>query len=80
MDILRDIENIDFSLLYSGSLCLDEPSRIKRLARCDCIKLPTFMVDLDTYKHQLRWIGYINGILPKPQPRRSKGEGKAAPI
>ncbi|XP_067946642.1 microtubule-associated tyrosine carboxypeptidase 1-like [Watersipora subatra] len=76
MEILQDIDNLELPLIYSGTLCTDETSRVRRLARLDCLKLPQFMDDLESYRHQLRWIGYINGILPKPSPRRFK-KGKS---
>jgi len=72
MEILQGIDDLELPLIYSGTLCNDETSRVKRLARLDCLKLPSFLDDIDNYRHQLRWIGYINGILPKPPMRKVK--------
>ena len=73
LEILQDIDNIDLSLMYCGTVCRDEGARIKRLARVDCLKLPKFLQNIESYRQQLRWIGYINGLLPKPQVHRPKG-------
>ena len=72
MEILKNLDNFELPLIYSGTLCADETSRVKRLARLDCLKLPKFLDDLEGYRQQLRWIGYVNGILPKPAPRKFK--------
>ena len=66
MGILRNIDKIDFTLLYSGKVCVDELPRVRRLARLDCLKLPHFMRDMDEYLKQLRTIAAVNGLLPKP--------------
>lgn len=67
VDILRRLDDIDLSVLYSGCIGTDEVPRVHRLARTDCIKLPLFMADIEKYKRQLRQIGILNGILPKQQ-------------
>jgi hypothetical protein len=59
--ILRQAREIDFKLLYSGKLCLDELNRIKRIRRAS-IKLPHFLQDIALYRHALREICYINGL------------------
>ena len=41
--ILRNAQDIDFNVLYSGRVCLDEVNRIKRLARMDCVRFPKFL-------------------------------------
>ena len=63
IDILESLDEVDFVLLMSGKLCLDELSRVKRLSRVNCIKLPKFYNDLDKYKNILREIGIANGII-----------------
>ena len=76
MEILMDLDNFDLPLIYAGTICSDETSRIKRIARLDCLKLPRFMDDIEGYRYQLQWLGYVNGILPKPAPRRIKSKQK----
>ncbi|XP_070568776.1 microtubule-associated tyrosine carboxypeptidase 1-like [Ptychodera flava] len=65
VEVLRNIENIDFQLLYAGKLCLDEVSRVKRIARMECIKLPHFLQNIEQYKKRLRYMAQINGLIPK---------------
>ena len=82
VEILRNIDQIDFPLLYSGRLCFDELSRVRRLARMDCIKLPRFLKDIEKYKRTLRQIAILNGLIPKtvrkpnPKKRHLKGARK----
>jgi hypothetical protein len=71
IEILENIDEIDFKVLMSGKLCVDELERIKRVARTECIKMPKFSLDLKSYKKKLRQIGIINGIL---DPRKVKSE------
>ena len=47
----------------SGKLCLDELEKVRKIARTDQIKIPTFLKDLKAYKSKLRQIGIVNGIL-----------------
>lgn len=63
IDVLENLEKIDFVLLMSGKLCLDELDRVKRISRVDSIKLPSFMKNLQSYKDKLRLIGIVNGII-----------------
>jgi len=67
VEILRNIENIDFFTLYSGRICIDEIQRIKRMARTNCLKIPKFLRDIEKYKRTLRQIGYLNMLIPKPE-------------
>lgn len=63
IDILENIDNIDFMLLMSGKICLDELDRIKRISRTDSIKTPKFLRNLKMYKDKLRQIAITNGII-----------------
>nr|KAG5693478.1 hypothetical protein BaRGS_006468 [Batillaria attramentaria] len=62
VNILRNIDNIDFALLMSGKLCYDEVNRVKRLARMNCIRLPSFMRDMTAYRLQLKQMALVNGL------------------
>lgn len=74
IDILQNLDNVDFLTLMSGKICLDECDRIKRIARVNSIKIPKFMKDMKSYKEKLRTIGIINGIIePKPNEKIKKG-------
>lgn len=74
IDILRNLDTIDFIALMSGKICLDEVERIKRIARVNTLKIPKFMKDMKNYKEKLRAIGIINGIIePKPNEKIKKG-------
>jgi len=62
--ILRNIDNIDFTLLYSGKIPIEKLSRVKLVARTAGIKLPSFLINnLDDYRWKLKRIGRLNGIL-----------------
>ncbi|CAH1229104.1 KIAA0895L [Branchiostoma lanceolatum] len=63
VEILRNLDSIDFHLLYSGKVCIDELPRIKRLARRDCVKLPHFVLDQEAYRKKLRQMAAINNIV-----------------
>jgi hypothetical protein len=63
IDILQNLDDIDFNLLMSGKICLDELERIKRLSRVGTIKLPKFFQNMKKYKESLRKIGIANGII-----------------
>lgn len=69
VQILRDLDNIDFHLLMAGKICLDEQSRVKRVARLDCIKMPVFMRDLTKYKQKLRRMAILNDLHLHHPPR-----------
>ncbi|XP_013396550.1 uncharacterized protein KIAA0895-like [Lingula anatina] len=75
VEILRNIENIDFHLLYCGKICLDELPRVKRLARMNCMKIPKFLQDVVKYKKILKHIAKINEIdaqwIPRPPTHSS---------
>ncbi|XP_048769630.2 microtubule-associated tyrosine carboxypeptidase-like isoform X3 [Ostrea edulis] len=68
VEILRNIDNIDFQVLMSGKMCVDEMSRCKRLARQDCLRMPAFMKNETKYKKNLKAIANLNG-LNTPRPR-----------
>ena len=61
--ILENLDNIDFNLLMSGKICLDELDIVKSLSKVDNIRVPKFFSDMETYKKKLRTIGIVNGIL-----------------
>lgn len=63
--ILRQVNEIDFKLLYSGKICCDELQRVKRIARQDCVKLPHFLKDIVTYRKTLNQIALTNGLIQK---------------
>ena len=44
-------------------------NRVKRLARKDCLRLPHFIRDLESYKKKLYQIGVANGLIPKEEKR-----------
>lgn len=62
VEILRNIDNIDFKVLMSGKICYDEIPRVKKLARLDCIQMPAFMRNQDKYKKSLKQIAHLNGL------------------
>lgn len=62
VEILQNLDSIDFVLLMSGKLCLDELDKVKKLARLDQLKLPAFLRNFKTYKDKLRRIAFVNGI------------------
>lgn len=63
VEILQNLDSIDFFLLMSGKLCLDELEKVKRLAKTDQIKVPAFFKSIKAYKEKLRHIGIVNGII-----------------
>jgi len=64
LNLLRNMEAIDWMTLYSGEICMDELNRVRRVVRRDIISLPTFLADIDKYRKQLRQIAIINGLNP----------------
>lgn len=72
VDILKNLDDIDFMTLMSGKVCLDELDRVKRCARSECIKIPQFLKNIKSYKDKLRQIGIVNGILRPPPPSPTK--------
>ena len=72
IDILQNLEDIDFNLLMSGKICLDELERIKRLSRVNTIKLPKFFQNMKKYKDSLRKIGIQNGIIDPNSGKSAK--------
>ncbi|KAI0243036.1 hypothetical protein LSAT2_009090 [Lamellibrachia satsuma] len=70
--ILRHIDSIDFAVLYSGKICLDEINRVHRLCRLDCIRMPSFMRDMVKYRRRLTQIAVINGLIPRPATIRAQ--------
>ena len=61
--ILRNAEDIDFKLLYSGKICFDELNRVKRISR-GSVKLPHFLDDMELYRHALQEILQVNCLQP----------------
>ena len=43
VELLRHADQVDFNVLYSGRLSLEEARRVKRVARQNCLKLPDFV-------------------------------------
>ena len=77
VQVLRQVNEIDFKLLYTGRVSLDELQRIKRLARLDCLKLPHFLKDISTYKRTLNEIALLNGLITQiKRPLSSKTRNK----
>ncbi|KAK0052568.1 hypothetical protein Bpfe_017927 [Biomphalaria pfeifferi] len=62
VSILQNVDNIDFHLLMSGKVCIDELDRIKRVVRKDFVKLPKFMQNITAYKNTLKKICTLNGL------------------
>ena len=62
VEILKNLDDIDFSVFYSGRICWDEVSRVRRLARTDCLKIPHFAQDMSLYKKRLRQMARLNGL------------------
>ncbi|RUS72668.1 hypothetical protein EGW08_019564 [Elysia chlorotica] len=60
--ILRNMDNIDFNLLMSGKICMDEVDRIKRVVRKDVIRFPTFMKNMAAYRRTLKKMLTLNGL------------------
>ncbi|CAF1391187.1 unnamed protein product [Didymodactylos carnosus] len=61
--ILRNLATIDFRVLMSGKVSLQDLKRIQRIAHLNVIRLPSFMKDLDQYKKRLQKIAQLNGLL-----------------
>ncbi|XP_069124385.1 microtubule-associated tyrosine carboxypeptidase 1-like isoform X3 [Argopecten irradians] len=71
VEILRNIDSIDFGVMMSGKICPDEIPRCKRVARLDCLRVPAFMKNEKKYKKQLQTIANLNGlnqVHPKSSP------------
>ena len=62
LEILKNIDNIDLTVFYSGRICWDEVSRVKRLARTNCIRVPQFAQDMEKYRKKLKHMAHINGF------------------
>ncbi|XP_052808809.1 microtubule-associated tyrosine carboxypeptidase-like isoform X2 [Mya arenaria] len=62
VEILRNLDNIDFRVMMSGKVCWDEISRVKKLARLECIQMPAFMRNQEKYKKTLKQIAHMNGL------------------
>ena len=62
---MRQVNDIDFKLMYAGKICCDELQRIKRIARQGCVKLPHFLKDIVAYKKTLNEIALTNGLIQK---------------
>ena len=56
------MDNIDFHLLMSGKICMDEVDRIKRLVRKDVLRFPTFMKNMAAYRRTLKKMLILNGL------------------
>ena len=67
--ILRNMDHIDFQLLMSGKICMDEVDRIKRVVRKDVLHFPTFMKNMATYRRTLKKMLVLNGLDRVHDPR-----------
>ena len=63
IQILENLDTIDFYFLMSGKLCLDELPKAQKIAKIEALKLPKFLRNVDKYKQSLRQIGILNGII-----------------
>jgi hypothetical protein len=80
VEILQNIDDLDFNVLFSGKVCVDEVNRVHRLARKECIRLPTFLDNIEKYKKKLRHIALLNQIPPKPDSKASTPPAVNSPI
>ena len=62
VEILRNLDSIDFKVLMSGKVCFDEIQRVKKLARMECIRMPAFMRNQEKYKKTIKQISQLNGL------------------
>lgn len=76
MDILQNLDEIDFDVLFSGKIALEDLPRVKHSARLSLIKLPGFMKDKEAYISSLRKIALLNEIHKKPSKRGKHKSGK----
>lgn len=76
VDILQNLDEIDFDVLFSGKIALDDLPRVKHSARLSLIKLPGFMKDKEAYISSLRKIALLNEIHKKPSKRGKHKSGK----
>jgi len=79
LNLLTNVETIDWTALYSGEICIDEVHRVRRVARRDIISLPTFLADVDKYRKQLREIAVINGLDPNRTSSPAKSSVQTPP-
>ena len=71
--ILENIDNIDFKLLMSGKICLDELDSLADVAKLENIRLPKFFKNMKKYKEKIRQIAVVNGLIEyKPESAESK--------
>ena len=61
--ILENYETIDFKLLMSGKICLDELEICAPKANLEDIKLPKFFKNMKKYKEKIRHIAIVNGLI-----------------
>jgi hypothetical protein len=62
IEILRRKEEIDWKLLYSGKISLDDMDNVKDIVNLDCVRLPLFLQDVDLYMKELQEIQDVNEI------------------
>jgi hypothetical protein len=63
IEILENLDDIDFNLLMCGKICVDELEIVKDIAVTSGLKIPKFMKTMKAYKNKLRQIGIVNEIL-----------------
>ncbi len=57
--ILRELSNIDFSLMHSGKLSVEDCERVGRLAKTDVLKLPHFVSTEENVRSYCRTLAEI---------------------
>ena len=68
IELLSNLNTMDWTALYSGRICIDEVPRIRRIVRRDLVALPYFVRDLDRYRRTLADIARVNGIVVAVSP------------
>lgn len=61
--ILENYDTIDFKLLMSGKICLDEMETCREMANMEDIKLPRFFKNMKKYREKIRHIAIVNGLI-----------------
>lgn len=67
VNILRNVDSIDFNLLFAGKITVEDLPRVQRLARLGCIKTPYFLKDMNNYRRYMKNLLKVNGI-PNVKP------------
>lgn len=62
VNILRNLDHINFNLLYAGKITVEDLPRVQRIARLECLKTPYFLKDMNSYRRHMRTLLRVNGI------------------